>query len=91
MPRCWVLNLPVPRAGEGASLLPHGHDELAVLLFPNANAQLWSSDIPELTHSATQQIHSHGVEEGHSKTALSGIKRTPNPRSITIPLQCFFH
>lgn len=57
------------------SLLPHVKYELTLLLFPNANAQLWSSDIPELTHSATQQIHRDEVEEGHCKTALSGTKK----------------
>lgn len=74
-----------------ASLIPHVKYELTLILFPNANAQLWSLDIPELTHSATQQIHRDEVEEGHCKIGLSGIKRTPKPQSITIPLQYFFH
>lgn len=88
---CYVLNHSFSVAWKRASLLPHVKYELPVILFPNANAQLWSLDIPELTHSATQQIHRDEAEEGQCKIALSGIKRTPKPQSITIPLQYFFH
>lgn len=69
----------IPPAGfGGAAALAHVRDELAVLLFPNANAQLCSRDAPELTHSATQQIH--GGRRGTAKELFQELKEllTPN-------------